>query len=80
MSLFKKIYLVAGGTGGHIFPAYSLTKYFLKKNIKTKIITDERGVRFLKNYPGLQLKIIKLKRLWCGVLVNSTTLVMTLPM
>jgi len=59
MSLFKKIYLVAGGTGGHIFPAYSLTKYFLKKNIKTKIITDERGVRFLKNYPGLQLKIIK---------------------
>ena len=29
--MIKKILIATGGTGGHIFPAYSLANYFLKK-------------------------------------------------
>ena len=30
----KKIVITSGGTGGHIFPAYSLAKYFEKQEQK----------------------------------------------
>ena len=30
MSEFKKILITTGGTGGHIFPAYALGKFFQK--------------------------------------------------
>ena len=33
----KKILIATGGTGGHIFPAYSLAKYLLRKNYNVKI-------------------------------------------
>ena len=29
---FKKIIIATGGTGGHVFPAYSLAKHFIEKN------------------------------------------------
>ena len=28
MNKFKNILIVAGGTGGHVFPAYSLANFF----------------------------------------------------
>ena len=33
----KKILIATGGTGGHIFPAYSLANYLIKKNYNVKI-------------------------------------------
>ena len=33
----KKFLIATGGTGGHVFPAYSLAKYFIKKNKKLKV-------------------------------------------
>ncbi len=59
----KKILIATGGTGGHVFPAYSLAQYFIKKNLSVEIITDKRGFKILKNYDNLKLKI-----------VNSTTI------
>ena len=53
----KKILIATGGTGGHVFPAYSLAKYFLAKNIHVEITTDKRGLRFLKDYPELNIKV-----------------------
>ena len=29
----NKIIIATGGTGGHVFPAYSLAKHFIKKKI-----------------------------------------------
>ena len=46
----KKILIATGGTGGHIFPAYSLANYLDKNNIKVKITIDKRGFEYLKNY------------------------------
>lgn len=54
----KKILIAAGGTGGHIFPAYSLLKHFKEKNFDVKIITDKRGHRFLKYYQDADVKIV----------------------
>ena len=54
----KKILIATGGTGGHVFPAYSLAKHFIKNQISVEIITDKRGFQFLKNYEDIKLKII----------------------
>ena len=45
----KKIVIVTGGTGGHIFPAISLAEYFSNKLLDVNFITDKRG----KNNPNL---------------------------
>ena len=51
----KKILIATGGTGGHIFPAYSLAKFFIKKDFKVELTTDKRGLTFLKQDDDLRL-------------------------
>jgi UDP-N-acetylglucosamine--N-acetylmuramyl-(pentapeptide) pyrophosphoryl-undecaprenol N-acetylglucosamine transferase len=58
MNLNKKVFIATGGTGGHIFPAYSLAKYLIQKKINVEIATDKRGLRFLKDYPEIRLRKI----------------------
>ena len=53
--MIKNIIIATGGTGGHIFPAYSLAKNLIKKNYNVKISTDKRGQKFLKNYKDINL-------------------------
>tara|TARA_Y100001970_G_C14244983_1_gene867483 strand:+ start:2250 stop:3335 length:1086 start_codon:yes stop_codon:yes gene_type:complete len=54
----KNIVIVAGGSGGHVFPALSLYNHFLKKKLNPLMISDKRGIRFLGNLPNLQIKTI----------------------
>ena len=51
----KKILIATGGTGGHVFPAYSLANHFIKNNYNVKLTTDKRGYSYLKNYKNLNL-------------------------
>ena len=51
----QKIFIATGGTGGHIFPAYSLANYLINKNFNVKLTTDKRGLEYLKNYKNLHL-------------------------
>jgi len=53
--MIKKILIATGGTGGHIFPAYSLASHLMSKNFTVKLTTDERGFKYLKNYKNLSL-------------------------
>ena len=51
----KKILIATGGTGGHIFPAYSLANYLIEKDYTIKLTSDKRGLRFLKNSKNFEL-------------------------
>ncbi len=51
----KKILIATGGTGGHIFPAYSLANYLIKKNYKVILTSDKRGLKFLKDKQNFNL-------------------------
>ena len=54
----KKIIIATGGTGGHVFPAYSLAKHFHDNKINVQIITDKRGFKYLQDYSDI--KVIKI--------------------
>ena len=51
----KKIIIATGGTGGHIFPAYSLAKNFIKKGYLVEIITDKRGLKYLDKHKNIKV-------------------------
>ena len=51
----EKIIIATGGTGGHVFPAYSLAKHLIEKKISVRLTTDKRGMRYLKDYPNLDI-------------------------
>ncbi len=54
----KKIVIATGGTGGHVFPAFSLAEHFSEKGINVKITSDKRGLRYLKNFKDLKITLI----------------------
>ena len=54
----KKIIFSAGGTGGHIFPAINLMKYFFDKGYEVLLVTDDRGNNFIKNYSKFKSYIL----------------------
>ena len=43
----KNIIIATGGTGGHIFPAVSLSNYLNKTGFISTLTTDERGLKFI---------------------------------
>ena len=57
----KKIILVAGGTGGHIFPAISLAEKLEKMSHEILIITDFRGKKFEIEKDGWSVKYINIE-------------------
>lgn len=62
----KKILLVAGGTGGHYFPAESVLEKLLSKGYKVMLITDERCKNYI-SYPEYTI-IVDVKKLSGGKL------------
>ena len=57
MTKKNKILIATGGTGGHVFPAYSLVNFLVKKNYDVELTTDIRGFYYLKYYKNLNLHI-----------------------
>ncbi len=58
----KKIILVAGGTGGHFFPAVALGEELLKRGYEVHFITDLRCQKYINQNMGLIFHILDLKR------------------
>ena len=50
----NKIVIATGGTGGHVFPASSLSDC-LKKNFEIEIFSDKRGLRYFKNKKNIKV-------------------------
>ena len=51
----KKIIIATGGTGGHVFPAFSLARHFIDSKINVEIITDKRGLKYLNDYHDIRI-------------------------
>jgi UDP-N-acetylglucosamine--N-acetylmuramyl-(pentapeptide) pyrophosphoryl-undecaprenol N-acetylglucosamine transferase len=48
----KSIILAAGGTGGHLFPAFALAQELGRRSIPVDLITDMRGDRYGADFPA----------------------------
>ena len=61
---FNKVIIATGGTGGYIFPAYSLANHFINQKVNVRIISDKRGMKYLKNYNNLKISLIYSKTIF----------------
>ncbi|KAF8818718.1 UDP-N-acetylglucosamine--N-acetylmuramyl-(pentapeptide) pyrophosphoryl-undecaprenol N-acetylglucosamine transferase [Rickettsia endosymbiont of Cardiosporidium cionae] len=59
----KRILLVAGGTGGHLFPAISLIEELLQHDIEIYLLTDHRCIKYLdqklQQHNKIHIKVIR---------------------
>ena len=46
------IVLAAGGTGGHLFPAFALAQELARRAIAVELVTDQRGDRYGADFPA----------------------------
>ncbi len=51
------ILLVAGGTGGHLFPAEALAHELVARGYHVELATDERAERFTGNFPSDRIHV-----------------------
>jgi UDP-N-acetylglucosamine--N-acetylmuramyl-(pentapeptide) pyrophosphoryl-undecaprenol N-acetylglucosamine transferase len=62
------IFLVSGGTGGHIFPAEALAGVLLGRGHKPILITDDRFGKFKTSMLGVEIHVVKSGLMRGGIL------------
>jgi UDP-N-acetylglucosamine--N-acetylmuramyl-(pentapeptide) pyrophosphoryl-undecaprenol N-acetylglucosamine transferase len=58
--------LVAGGTGGHLFPAEALAAELIGHGRQVRLLTDSRVAAFAADLPGIEVTHLKIGRLGGG--------------
>ena len=54
----QPILLAAGGSGGHMFPAFALAEELARRGWRVDLATDVRGARFGADFPGDEIHTI----------------------
>jgi len=54
----KPIFLAAGGTGGHLFPAESLAHALASRGESVELITDDRALRYGDSFPARAMHVL----------------------
>ena len=75
----KTIFLAAGGTGGHVFPACALAEDLIKKGHKVHFITDGRGKKFASSYKNLSVLALPIAPRKSGMVSLALLLLSLIP-
>jgi len=67
------VILSAGGTGGHMFPAFSLARALQDRGIPVALITDSRGTRYQSQYPDIPFYTVRADTLRAGLIAKIKT-------
>ena len=67
MSVQRHFVLAAGGTGGHMIPAYSLAQELQRRGHRVALITDERGAKIPGVGEEVQTHILPAGRVGAGI-------------
>lgn len=54
----KAIFLAAGGTGGHLFPAESLAHALAARGALVELVTDDRALRYGATFPARAMHVL----------------------
>jgi UDP-N-acetylglucosamine--N-acetylmuramyl-(pentapeptide) pyrophosphoryl-undecaprenol N-acetylglucosamine transferase len=58
LSDVQVILIAAGGTGGHLFPAQALAAALAARGVPVDLVTDERALKYGKDFPARALHIV----------------------
>ncbi|MBB3233918.1 undecaprenyldiphospho-muramoylpentapeptide beta-N-acetylglucosaminyltransferase [Phyllobacterium endophyticum] len=53
------IFLAAGGTGGHLFPAEALAYELIARDWEIHLVTDDRARRFTSSFPAEKIHVVR---------------------
>ncbi|HEY8963110.1 MAG TPA: undecaprenyldiphospho-muramoylpentapeptide beta-N-acetylglucosaminyltransferase [Alphaproteobacteria bacterium] len=66
----SEILLSAGGTGGHMFPAFALAAELKSRGIPVSMVTDARGTKYQNQHPDLKFHVVKADTLRPGLVAK----------
>jgi UDP-N-acetylglucosamine--N-acetylmuramyl-(pentapeptide) pyrophosphoryl-undecaprenol N-acetylglucosamine transferase len=55
----KKIIIVAGGSGGHVFPAIAVIDELIDSSFDILMITDKRGLNYKNLFPNITIRVVE---------------------
>lgn len=57
-ALAGPVFLAAGGTGGHVFPAEALARELIARGVEVHLVTDGRGKPFGEAIPDVKVHVV----------------------